>query len=153
MDILKFKNLKNNLIEEIVIYDNIYESSLGYKIVLTDDWKVKEVYLKNDEFIKRKNNDLVYKNQNFVDIDFVDISISPLTNSLPINHYEWEFEMKKEFKLLYINLEKNEVSIVKQRYTKIDDYTFLYESNNFKSEIYVNDQGFVIDYPNLFRMM
>lgn len=87
--------------------------------------------------------------------EFIDISLTPLTNTLPVKNLFTEVFQLEKVKVLYVDVLKNEIKIVRQRYTKLDDNRFLYENTDtgFKAFLMVDQDGFVKDYPNLFERM
>ncbi len=90
----------------------------------------------------------------FNDCIDVDISISPLTNTLPINRLQLKNAEEAEIKVICIDLLKEEVKAVRQKYKKVssDEYRFENVPNDFKAIIKVNPHGFVTDYPPLFTL-
>lgn len=82
----------------------------------------------------------------------IDISLTPLTNTLPIKRLQLEPNDRREIDVLYINIFKDEIKPVKQWYTKLNDEKYLYEGvvKDFKAEIKIDEDGFVTDYPDLF---
>lgn len=87
--------------------------------------------------------------------DFVDISLTPFTNSLPVNALHLQEGDSAEFDLVYFDIIANEVRRDRQKYTKMPGKVYLFENDgsNFSAEITVNDDGFVTDYPQLFEML
>ena len=84
----------------------------------------------------------------------VDISLTPLTNTLPINRLRLKVNIEAEIKVICIDVLKQEINTVRQKYRKLsaDEYRFENVSNDFKALIKVNAQGFVTDYPPLFAL-
>jgi uncharacterized protein len=82
----------------------------------------------------------------------IDISLTPFTNTLPINRLELEPQQRKEIDVLYINIFEDEIKPLKQWYTKLGDELYRFEgvAKDFKVEIKVDEEGLVIDYPELF---
>lgn len=82
----------------------------------------------------------------------IDISLTPLTNTLPINRLQLEPQERKEIDVLYINVFEDEIKPVKQFYTKLSEDLYKYEGvfRDFTADIKVDDEGLVIDYPTLF---
>lgn len=82
----------------------------------------------------------------------VDISLTPLTNTLPIKRLQLEPKERREIDVLYINILKDEIGPGKQWYTRLSDENYLFEGvvKDFKATIKVDDEGLVVDYPELF---
>ncbi|WP_343700466.1 putative glycolipid-binding domain-containing protein [Chitinophaga sp.] len=82
----------------------------------------------------------------------IDISLTPFTNTLPINRLKLPTGEKHHLDVLYINVLKNEVKPVEQFYTRLAENTYLYEGvfRDFKAELLVDEDGVVIEYPSLF---
>lgn len=82
----------------------------------------------------------------------VDISLTPLTNTLPINRLRLKVTDEAEINAICIDILKQEVKAVRQKYRKLsaEEYRFENIPNDFKAIIKVNSQGFVTDYPPLF---
>ncbi|MDR2037132.1 MAG: putative glycolipid-binding domain-containing protein [Bacteroidales bacterium] len=83
----------------------------------------------------------------------IDISLSPFTNSLPINRLKIDNAADKEINALYIDILNRRISLVHQRYTRIGHFRYLYENlnNNYQAYLHVDDSGIIIDYPEEFR--
>ena len=83
----------------------------------------------------------------------VDIPLTPFTNSLPINRLQLNPGQEKDIDVIYIDLLENNIRPVKQKYRRISSEVYKYENipNDFEAEIKVDDEGFVIDYPTLFK--
>lgn len=89
----------------------------------------------------------------FTNFDFIDISLTPFTNTLPINHLHLTDNCEKEINVIYIDILRGELEPVKQIYRKISDLSYHYENvpNDFEAEIVTDEDGFVAFYPNLFK--
>jgi uncharacterized protein len=87
----------------------------------------------------------------------IDISLTPLTNTLPIRRLAWEPGRPRELDVVYVNAPDLRLSRARQRYTllgpgKQDDTTmYRYESRSFQADLTVDGDGFVIDYPGIWR--
>ena len=85
---------------------------------------------------------------------FIDITVTPLTNSLPINGLHMTEGESAEFDLLYVDVLNNEIRKDRQKYTKMHGSIFHFENDEgrFFADIEVDDDGFVTYYPGLFEM-
>lgn len=84
----------------------------------------------------------------------VDIQATPLTNTLPIRRLEWEAGQATDIRLCYIAIPDLTVSAQDQRYTAIEPglrYRFEALESGFTADLSVDEDGFVRDYPELFR--
>ena len=81
----------------------------------------------------------------------IDISITPFTNTLPINRLHLPAGSSKEDTVLYINLPACECKPVKQRYTNLGNNIYKYENlaTGFISNIEVDEDGYVVNYPGI----
>jgi hypothetical protein len=82
----------------------------------------------------------------------IDISLTPFTNTLPINRLQMPPQQKQRLDVLYIDVLHNEVKPVQQYYTRLADDRYRYENvvSDFKAEILVDEDGVVVDYPPIF---
>jgi uncharacterized protein len=87
----------------------------------------------------------------------VDISLTPLTNTLPIRRLAWAQESPQDLDVVYVSAADLTVRRASQRYTPLaaggadNAAVFRYESGSFKAELTVDGDGFVSDYPGLWR--
>ena len=86
--------------------------------------------------------------------DYIDISLTPLTNSLPVNGLKLENGEKKDITVVYIDVLENDVRTDRQRYTKLNPHRYRFEngfdSDNFTADIDVDENGMITNYPQLF---
>lgn len=82
----------------------------------------------------------------------IDLSFSPFTNTLPIRRLELSPGESADIVAAYVG-EDLTVSTDPQRYTRLSEDRYLYESrdSDFRREIAVDAAGIVLDYPGLFR--
>lgn len=86
---------------------------------------------------------------------FIDISLTPFTNTLPINNLRLEVGQSAPIDVLYINILEDEIKPVKQLYTRKKKDEYLYENldTNFSAIISVDQKGIVKSYPGLFEIV
>lgn len=84
-----------------------------------------------------------------------DLSASPLTNSLPIRRLGLKLAESAEIRALYVRFPDLTLSVDPQRYTRLAERRWLYESldSDFRREIEVDADGYVTEYPGLFRRL
>jgi uncharacterized protein len=82
----------------------------------------------------------------------IDISLTPFTNSLPINRLQWELNKPQQIKVLFFDVLSQEIIPVQQRYTKLSNSEYKFENvpNDFEAIITVDESGMVVNYPELF---
>jgi|ERR1700733_3302422 len=83
----------------------------------------------------------------------IDISLTPFTNTLPINRLNLSEKEDKQIKVLYLDVLGRKMMPVLQKYTKLSPTSYKYENipNDFEAVISVDDLGLVVDYPGLFK--
>lgn len=81
----------------------------------------------------------------------VDISVTPLTNTLPIRRLRLAPGESAEIAVGYIAVPEFTVRSVIQRYTRRDEATYRYESGSFAADVTVDHDGVVTDYAALWR--
>lgn len=83
----------------------------------------------------------------------IDISVTPFTNTLPIRRLGLRPGQSEEILVVYIQLPDLTITTDRQRYTRLDDRRYRYESvdTDFTRDIEVDDHGLVVTYPGLFR--
>ena len=87
----------------------------------------------------------------------VDIMVTPLTNTLPIRRLQLAPGESRETSVVYIAAPDLSIRPFWQRYTRLDDVDggqhYRYESleSGFTADLPVDDDGFVVDYPGIWR--
>jgi hypothetical protein len=82
----------------------------------------------------------------------VDISLTPFTNSLPINRMQAALAQQQEITVIYIDVLHQRIKPVRQLYKKNSQSNYHFENvpNDFEADIAIDDSGLVVDYPGLF---
>jgi len=84
--------------------------------------------------------------------DDIDINCTPLTNTLPVRRLDWSAGKACDIDVAYVSVPELDVRKVRQRYTDLGDGTvFRYESGSFRADLAVDADGFVVDYPGIWR--
>ena len=85
----------------------------------------------------------------------LDLAISPLTNTLPIRRLDLRVDDEADIVTAYVSFPDLEIVPDPQRYTRLDEDAYRYESleSDFEAEITVDAAGFVLDYPGLFERL
>jgi hypothetical protein len=88
----------------------------------------------------------------------VDLMFTPFTNTLPIRRLNLKPGEARDLAVVYVGLPGLQVSRFRQRYTCLSSGnsggTYRYESleSGFTAELKVDEDGLVVDYPNIFVM-
>ncbi len=82
----------------------------------------------------------------------IDLSATPLTNSLPIWRSDWTIGQPQRFVMAWIDAATMTVKRDEQLYTRLDDTHFRYQAadRSFERVLEVDADGLAIDYPGLF---
>ena len=87
----------------------------------------------------------------------IDISVTPFTNTLPIRRLEWQPCQSQVLHMVYIRIPELTIERATQRYTCLEKNEqgalFEYSQPNFKAILPVDADGFVQNYPELFRRL
>ncbi|WP_426479615.1 putative glycolipid-binding domain-containing protein [Chryseobacterium sp. CBSDS_008] len=141
--------------------DKMY--AVNYRILIDKNWVVQNFLIESEiNKIKRTfsgkrdqdqweiNNDL---HPEFNSFKFIDISLTPFTNTLPINNLKLSEKSSQKIDVIYIDVLNHHIKPVQQQYTRTSIDKYLYENieNDFKAEITVDAKGLVISYPKLFE--
>lgn len=84
----------------------------------------------------------------------IDIWPTPFTNSLPIRREPMALGERRQFLMAWISAPDLAVHAQPQAYTRLAERRYLFESldgSGFRAELAVDEDGIVLDYPELFR--
>jgi hypothetical protein len=84
----------------------------------------------------------------------VDIWPTPFTNSFPIRREPMTVGERRQFRMAWIFAPDLTIRAQPQAYTRLADRLYLFENldgSGFRAELQVDEDGLVIDYPDLFR--
>ena len=83
----------------------------------------------------------------------VDLGFSPSTNLLPIRRLHLAVGESAAVRAAWVRFPALTVEVLEQTYTRTGDATYVYESAGgaFRRELSVNPDGFILDYPGLWR--
>jgi uncharacterized protein len=142
---------------------------IRYQIICDLDWRLERVKVEDllnlKELVLVKKAEGVWMDEGGHPIDAlngcidVDIKITPFTNTLPIRRLNLALHESKEISVVYFSVPELSFSKMDQRYTFLlqekDFRVYKYESLNsgFTSDIKVDANGLVIDYPGIFKMV
>ena len=82
-----------------------------------------------------------------------DISMTPFTNTVAIRRLGLDVGKAAEIKVAYILVPELSLRAAPQRYTRLADRLWRFDGLDidFTADITVDDEGFVMEYPGLFR--
>lgn len=82
----------------------------------------------------------------------IDISLTPFTNTLPINRLGLKENEEAIIDVIYIDLLNTDTRPVRQHYKRLTAREYLYANvpNDFESTVTVDESGLVVEYPGLF---
>jgi uncharacterized protein len=83
----------------------------------------------------------------------VDLSCTPLTNTLPIRRLGMAPGMTRDILVAYIKVPELTISAVAQRYTRTSHDGYRYESGSFHADLLTDEHGLVLDYPGAWRRL
>jgi len=174
---ITWKGIENNTIEncqvrwvnESIIVDSSIRGdvknmdvAIDYTLRLNDKWVIKSFDLKSNINNSRWEIGLESDGEGrwgvydefmlFEPCIDIDISLSPFTNSLPINRVEFNLHQPVQLTILYIDVLEQKMFEDKQVYTKQGATKFVFENDDrrFKAMLDVDRNGFVVHYPGLF---
>ncbi|HKS16403.1 MAG TPA: putative glycolipid-binding domain-containing protein [Planctomycetota bacterium] len=84
----------------------------------------------------------------------IDIWPTPFTNTFPIRREPMAVGERRQFRMAWISAPDLTFHAQPQAYTRLGDRLYLFESldgSGFSAELPVDEEGIVLDYPNLFR--
>ncbi len=84
----------------------------------------------------------------------IDIWPTPFTNSFPIRRSPMALGERREFRMAWVFGPDLTVRPQRQAYTRLGEQLYLFESldgSGFRAELPVDEDGLVLDYPELFR--
>ncbi|SMO74111.1 hypothetical protein SAMN06265171_1064 [Chryseobacterium rhizoplanae] len=141
--------------------DKIY--TVDYRMFIDKNWIVQNFLIESEVNKvkttlegKRLQNQWTINNvvnPEFNHFKFIDISLTPFTNTLPINNLNLPENSSQKIDVIYIDILNQHIRPVQQQYTKTASHQYLYENieNDFKAEVSVDESGLVISYPELFE--
>lgn len=101
--------------------------------------------------LRRGENGWRVMNQPRADLDGcvdVDLGVTPATNTLPIRRLNLAVGESREVVAAWVRFPALEMRPLAQRYTRLGEYTYRYESDTgFSADLTVDDLGLVISYP------
>ncbi len=162
---LHVNSCENNIIASSVVIGEIgeHQFAVRYTIVCAPDWTVRSFTIENTEGNSlslnsdgegswfNQNGDRISAFSGTIDID---LAGTPFTNTLPIRRMEKHKPgHHQRYKILYVPFDTLQPRVDRQQYSCLIPYRkYRYEAlgRDFVAELEVDDNGVVIDYPELF---
>ena len=148
----------------IGVYENEEPFAVSYKVEIDAEWRVSAFLVEALDGTNRRiemksdGNGVWFDGDGTRRAEFdgcieIDITMTPSTNTLPVRRLSLSVGEQKRISVLYIELPEFKVKRVEQFYTRLDERVYVYEGypEGFRAEIKVDEDGFVADYPELFR--
>jgi uncharacterized protein len=135
--------------------------ALSYDVIMSPEWRVEYVSIQDDR--TGRNLKLNHEKNHWFDgagkhlsqfdgLEYIDLTLTPFTNTLPIMAEEFLGHEPHEIEVLYIDLPAFQMSRVEQTYTKLGIGSYLFEDKTgFKANIDVDTTGLVLHYQGLFE--
>ncbi|RYF93850.1 MAG: hypothetical protein EOO02_23990 [Chitinophagaceae bacterium] len=139
---------------------------LGYTLHIDQSWRTKMVAIdfrngiNSNRVILENDNEGNWNSESIDATSFkncidIDLSLTPFTNTLPIRRLNFDLDLTQEISVLYFDLMNFEIYPARQRYRKVSEgvYNFQTVPKDFEAIVETDDEGFVINYPGLFKRM
>lgn len=162
--LLTNSDLGNEIISTIVGNYERQIYKVDYHLKTNKDWETTFLTLRtrfdnSEELTTLEKKDGIWllnnkPNAELKNVFDIDISLTPFTNTLPINRLKLKNNKRKIIEVLYFDILSKEVKPVKQIYKRLKADLYVYENydKSFKADIKIDEQGLVFDYPELFEM-
>lgn len=120
--------------------------------LVADTKQVSRVYHKKDDGWQDGRGTPIPGLDDCIDID---ISLTPFTNTLPINRLRLPEGASKEITVVYFDLPGGTVTPVQQKYTRQGTNAYLYENlaSGFTALVETDAKGLVVHYPGIWERM
>jgi hypothetical protein len=153
-----------NLSGVVIAQEDDAKFGLSYRVKLDALWRTREALLRttSGHALHLESDGQGHWQENGKDqpalqgcID-MDIQATPITNTLPIRRLGLETGESMEIRLGYISMPDLIVSAANQRYMALEAgslYRFESLQDGFTADLPVDQDGFVLDYPGLFKRL
>lgn len=138
---------------------------INYLISTDNHWNVQEFEVSCEMEGKRKQmdgkktgSDWLINGQiipAFEGFKYIDIAVTPLTNTLPIKGLELHVDQTQLIEVIYLDVLNDEIKPAKQKYTKLSKECYHYQNmeTGFTSSILIDRNGMVKTYPGRFELV
>ena len=139
---------------------------LDYKIKVDQHWRTRKLWVRavtpvnESERTLRSDGRGNWRNDKGMDLPAlrdcvdVDITVTPFTNTLPINRLRLAPGQSVDIRVVYVTAPSLAIGASAQRYSRRsagDDIFFESPAHDFSALLPIDDDGLVLDYPQLFR--
>jgi hypothetical protein len=83
----------------------------------------------------------------------VDLGFTPATNTLPIRRLGLRVDEQAEIEVAWLVWPDLDIRPVRQTYTRLAEHRYRYTQGDFTAELVVDDQGLVLEYESLWRVV
>jgi hypothetical protein len=137
--------------------------AIAYQLACDPTWRTRELTVRvagtTQRLVLRSDGSGIWHNEAGEELPAlrgcidVDITATPLTNTLPIRRLHLAEGRSAVVRVAYITVPELDVSPSEQRYARLGPRTYRFElaDGSFTRDITVDADGFVLDYPGLFR--
>ncbi len=147
--------------------ESVIDSARGrysYELACAPDWTFRSLHLEtvagHRALDLTRDADDVWRldgeeRRDLAEATDIDLAITPLTATLAIRRLDLEIDEEADVVAAYISFPDLEVVADPQRYTRLDEDVYLWESldTDDEAEITVDVRGFVLEYPGLFERL
>ena len=133
---------------------------VDYRIHCTPDWHTRDVAVVMQHGSRRESIELARDDRlqwhrdgarlpSLDGCEDIDLSVTPSTNTLPIHRLALDVGQSADVVAAWIRLPSCDITPLPQRYTRVADRTYRYESRGgeFSAQLEVDAHAMVIDYP------
>jgi hypothetical protein len=158
-------DIGNEITSTIIGYHDQQAFQVDYHICTSKNWEIDFASIRarlneviDTTVLEMKNGECFLNGEKKIAFEgfvFIDISLTPFTNTLPINCLQLQPGERQVIQVIYFDILGKEIKPVKQVYTRLSNNSYLYENydHSFSATIKTNEHGFVTNYPRLFKMM
>jgi uncharacterized protein len=156
-------NTSHNIHGNITGLVNERPLHVQYKIETNLQWEIQTVHINvlehSEHILQFTRQDHHWHDKQgtvhaiFNDCTDIDISLTPFTNTLPINRLSMDIGASEEIAVVYFDLPAMDVKPARQRYTRLTADRYKYESlsTGFTAELLVDEAGLVVNYPGIWE--
>jgi uncharacterized protein len=148
----------------VVIVHESRPCELRYRVVCSPDWRTESVDIRGTLGIQPVSIQVAHDAQlgwvmngglcaGLDGCTDIDLAFTPATNTLPIRRLALDVGQSADVSAAWLRFPEMSLGRLDQRYTRISESTYRYESagGEFMRELTVTPDGFVQDYPGLWR--
>lgn len=149
----------------LVTSEKIPGCKIQYSIKLDKNWELDTAVIEIDELGSKKvliieldenKNWIINKKRDdsFSSCTDLDLGFSPMTNTIPIRRFALKKGNSAALTACWVQFPSFKLKPLEQKYTCIDDNTYLYESGTtFKATLQVDNMKIVKNFPSVWQMI